>query len=36
MIKGNTPEEIRQTFYIKNDFTPKEEEQIGTQRTLMM
>jgi S-phase kinase-associated protein 1 len=28
MIKGKTPEEIRKTFNIKNDFTPREEEQI--------
>jgi S-phase kinase-associated protein 1 len=28
MIKGKTPEQIRQTFNIKNDFTPEEEEQI--------
>ncbi|GMR52402.1 hypothetical protein PMAYCL1PPCAC_22597 [Pristionchus mayeri] len=28
MIKGKTPEEIRTTFNIKNDFTPEEEEQI--------
>ncbi|CAF4307887.1 unnamed protein product, partial [Rotaria sordida] len=28
MIKGKTSEEIRQTFNIKNDFTPQEEEQI--------
>ncbi len=28
MIKGKTPEEIRKTFNIKNDFTPEEEEQI--------
>lgn len=27
MIKGKTPEEIRRTFNIKNDFTPEEEEQ---------
>tara|TARA_B100001248_G_scaffold260424_1_gene248584 strand:- start:652 stop:843 length:192 start_codon:yes stop_codon:yes gene_type:complete len=27
-IKGKTPEEIRQTFNIENDFTPEEEEQI--------
>lgn len=25
MIKGKTPEEIRKTFNIKNDFTPEEE-----------
>jgi S-phase kinase-associated protein 1 len=28
MIKGKTPEEIRKTFHVKNDFTPEEEEQI--------
>ena len=28
MIKGKSPEEIRKTFNIKNDFTPAEEEQI--------
>jgi len=28
MIKGKTPEEIRQTFNIKNDFTPEEEEKV--------
>lgn len=28
MIKGKTPEEIRKTFNIKNDFTPDEEDQI--------
>ena len=28
MIKGKTPEEIRKTFNIQNDFTPEEEEQI--------
>ena len=28
MIKGKTPEEIRKTFNIKNDFTPEEEEQL--------
>ncbi len=28
MIKGKTPEEIRKTFNIPNDFTPEEEEQI--------
>ncbi|PNH01761.1 SKP1-like protein 4 [Tetrabaena socialis] len=28
MIAGKSPEEIRQTFNIKNDFTPEEEEQV--------
>ncbi|GMH13526.1 hypothetical protein Nepgr_015367 [Nepenthes gracilis] len=28
MFKGKTPEEIRKTFNIKNDFTPEEEEEI--------
>jgi len=28
MIKGKTPEEIRKTFNIKNDFTPEEEEAV--------
>lgn len=28
-IKGKTPEEIRKTFNIKNDFTPEEEEAIS-------
>ncbi|XP_022751494.1 SKP1-like protein 1B [Durio zibethinus] len=28
MIKGRTPEEIRKTFNIKNDFTPEEEEEV--------
>lgn len=28
MIKGKTPEEIRKTFDIKNDFTPEEEEDV--------
>jgi S-phase kinase-associated protein 1 len=28
MIKGKTPEQIRQTFGIVNDFTPEEEEEI--------
>lgn len=28
MIKGKTPEEIRKTFNIKNDFSASEEEQI--------
>ncbi|GMP44651.1 hypothetical protein CsSME_00013490 [Camellia sinensis var. sinensis] len=29
MIKGKTPEEIRKTFNIQNDFTPEEEEEAG-------
>jgi len=28
MIKNKTPEEIRRTFNIKNDFTPEEEEEV--------
>lgn len=28
MIKNKSPEEIRKTFNIQNDFTPEEEEQI--------
>mmetsp|Transcript_21306 Transcript_21306/g.64111 ORF Transcript_21306/g.64111 Transcript_21306/m.64111 type:complete len:162 (+) Transcript_21306:183-668(+) len=28
MIKGKTPEEIRKTFSIVNDFTPEEEEEV--------
>ncbi|BFG21266.1 hypothetical protein CerSpe_075400 [Prunus speciosa] len=28
MMKEKTPEEIRETFNIKNDFTPEEEEEI--------
>ncbi|KAJ8561134.1 hypothetical protein K7X08_027324 [Anisodus acutangulus] len=28
MIKWKTPEEIRKTFNIKNDFTPEEEEEV--------
>ena len=27
--KGKTPEDIRKTFNIKNDFTPEEEEQVS-------
>ena len=29
VLIGKTPEEIRKTFNIKNDFTPEEEEQVG-------
>lgn len=28
LIKGKTPEEIRKTFNIPNDFTPEEEEEV--------
>jgi len=28
MIKGKTPEEIRKTFNITEEFTPEEEEQV--------
>jgi S-phase kinase-associated protein 1 len=28
MIKGKTPQEIRDTFGIQNDFTPEEEEEV--------
>ncbi|KAL5577680.1 hypothetical protein UlMin_019379 [Ulmus minor] len=28
MIEGKTPEEIRKTFNIKNDFTPEEEDEV--------
>lgn len=28
MIKNKTPDEIRRTFNIVNDFTPEEEEQV--------
>jgi S-phase kinase-associated protein 1 len=28
MIKGKTPDEIRSTFNIRNDFTPEEEAQV--------
>jgi len=31
-IKGKTPEEVRQTFGIKNDFTPEEEEQMKIEK----
>ncbi|KAL3529946.1 hypothetical protein ACH5RR_009268 [Cinchona calisaya] len=28
MMKGKTPEEIRKTFHIKNDYIPEEEEEV--------
>ncbi|XP_030949595.1 SKP1-like protein 1 [Quercus lobata] len=28
MMKGKTPQEIRDTFHIKNDYTPEEEEEV--------
>ncbi|KAI3416623.1 uncharacterized protein J3R85_015244 [Psidium guajava] len=28
MLKGKTPEEVRKTFNLKNDFTPEEEEEV--------
>jgi len=28
MMKGKTPEEIRKTFHIVNDYTPEEEEEV--------
>ena len=33
MIKGKTPEEIRTTFHIKNDFTAEEEEEVRRENT---
>ena len=38
-IKGKSPEEIRNTFNIVNDFTPDEEDQLRrsvVERTLML
>jgi S-phase kinase-associated protein 1 len=31
MIKGQTPEQIRKTFHIQNDFTPEEEAAVRTE-----
>ena len=28
MMKGKTPQEIRDIFHIKNDYTPEEEEEV--------
>ncbi|KAF5187318.1 Skp1-like protein [Thalictrum thalictroides] len=28
MVKDKTPKYVRQTFHIKNDFTPEEEEEV--------
>lgn len=36
MIKGKTPEEIRKTFNIENDFTSEEEEQIRKENEWVM
>ena len=36
MIKGKSPEEIRKTFNIKNDFTPAEEEQVVCKLHLLL
>ncbi|KAK6120870.1 hypothetical protein DH2020_045384 [Rehmannia glutinosa] len=33
MIKGKTPEEIRKTFNIRNDFTADEEEEVRRENT---
>ncbi|XP_027768324.1 SKP1-like protein 1A [Solanum pennellii] len=33
MIKGKTPEEIRNLLNIKNDFTPEEEEEIRREKS---
>ena len=35
MIKGKTPEEIRKTFNIKNDFTEEEEAQVKPTQILL-
>ncbi|RXN04862.1 S-phase kinase-associated 1 [Labeo rohita] len=35
MIKGKTPEEIRKTFNIKNDFTEEEEAQSDRERVIL-
>ena len=36
LIKGKTPDEIRKTFNIKNDFTPAEEEQVSIMSLILM
>ncbi|KAE8717485.1 protein FD-like [Hibiscus syriacus] len=28
MMRGKTPEQIRKTFHIKNDYTPEEEDEV--------
>ena len=36
MIKGKSPEEIRKTFNIKNDFTEEEEAQVSFKLKLLI
>ena len=36
MIKGKSPEEIRKTFNIKNDFTEEEEAQVNILVTVVV
>ncbi len=35
LIIGKTPEEIRETFNVKDDFTPAEKEQIKWERRIL-
>ena len=36
MIKGKSPEDIRSTFGIANDFTPEEEAKVGLDGELLI